>query len=677
MMQKAAKIPLPEKRKIFWQDAIKKSREKRKKMATKYDWEGNLERYEPKDREHGDDISIGVDFSDVEQKKAALVFDTPTVALTDVSAGLEQPVAIHQELLNTLLGPEHADVLPTVLKAIFNCLCTAGIGPVLVGYQCTVQPTEVEVDAPEVDPTTGEPLKDLFGVPVMGKQMQAAEIPIHEKWFVAPLSPMSALLPAELRDTAYQKAASWMGYDWEKPLSQLAREFDLPEDWSGKGGESEDKPYFKRDDTSEVNSDPMVSGSTIWIRASLEPSKGGQVVHPDLMRRLTFADGVPEPLEYIDSPDQEIGPDGRITPDSLIGFNVRPLVLRDLADSAWPAPDCSMTAALTKEMERYREGSLRKRDTNVSAIAYETREGAQEAVEKAQKESRGGVLMVPVKEGTLAGGNWMQQLTVATAGRETYQDQELIRSDRARILAIDSNQSGVNTPTKRTATESSIVQRNTDARFEQERKRVLHWFLYDIVRPFDALVLRYCDERKAIEILGPMKGAAWAAAKQNLIGGYRYSVQVDSGKYMDVEADRKQILNVINFAAKSPNVNQGELWKKFAEKFGYDPSTFLVQPQPPKPEPPKVNLAFSGDDFAAPQGPVVLAILQQLGVQIDPAAIMAMQSAQALQLEQQMNQAVVGASAKQEQHGGGADKAERIDQHNLDISGKLPGSGMV
>jgi hypothetical protein len=670
MKPDAEQLPLSEERIAYWRREIDKARTKRKDVAAKHDWDGNLERYEPAPKEKGD-INIGVDFSDVERKKAALLFDTPSVSLTDGPMELQQAISIHSELLNTLLGPEHADVQPTALKAIFNCLCPSGVGPVVVGYHCTKQPTRVM--APVVDEDGMPALDPMTLLPAV--EEQEVDIPIHERFFVTSLSPKSLLIPAGFRDTAYQRAP-WLGYEWEKPRSQVKREYNITEDIGGSGSEG-DEIHFKRDESNDdVAGDPMVRGATIWYRAEIEG--GDKVIHPELVRILVMADGIEKPLEHRDSPDQTLlveGPEaGRLTPDSLMGFNVRPLVLRDATDAAWVSSDCAQTAALTKEQNKYRTNALQKRDTNVSVIAYEA--SLADAIEDAKKSAgTGATVWVPVPDGALAGGQVKAaQLTQAVVQRDTYTDQELIRQDRARVLGIDNNQVGLSTGPKKTATESSITQRNTDARFEQERQRVLKWYLYDIVRPFDALVLRYCDERMAVQILGPQKGAQWFAAKQMLAGGYRYSLQMDSGKYMDVEQDRQQMLNVINFAAKSPFVNQQFLWAKFAEKFGYDPTQFMAQPQPPKPEPPKVQLSFNGQDLASPQGPVVLAILQQLGVVIPPEAVAMMQSAQMMQANLQMQEAALGGSAKSETHGGPADKADRIDQHTASLTGKLPGN---
>jgi hypothetical protein len=671
-------LPLSDKQLAYWKTQIQKSRDKRKQIAEKHGWQENLERYEPqakKGRKRNADINTGVDFADVESKKAALLFTTPSVALTDVADGLEQAVAIHQELLNTILGPEHANVLPVAQRAIFNCLCPSGIGPVMIGYSCVKQEIEQDViqsgpdGLPMVDPMTQQPVVQRVKVPV----------PIAEKIFVSDLSPKSLLLPAELRTTDYQGKAAWIGYEWEKPTSQVRREHGLGPDWSP-SGESQDKPYFEHGEEHDDTGDPMVQGWTIWYRAQIMPEPGAddslQVKHPDQVRRLTMIEGLEKPVEHLDSPDQMLLPDGRLSPDSLQGFNVRPLVLRDLSDSAWIPSDCAVTAGLTKEQQRYREIALRKRDTTVSVIAYEPSKLPADSIAKAKREAgNGGVVWVPVPEGALAqgGATAAAELVRPQQGRETYLDQDLIRQDRDRVLATGNNQVGVRDSSSKTATETSIVQRNTDARFEQERQRVERWYLYDIVKSVDALVLRYCDQRLAEQILGPQKAAVWAAAKPALAGGYRYSLQMDSGKYLDVEEKRRQTLQLVNLAAQSPFVNQEFLWKLVAEDFGFDPTQFLVKPEPKRPEPPKMNLSASAADFILPQGAILLDLLASMGFPINPAAVRnALAMAQAMP-EMSSNEAGPDGQPKNPQTPGPADKAPRIDQHQLEETGQLSG----
>ena len=132
-VQASGVIPLTPEQVTYWRGEITRSRAKRKEVIERYGWDDNLKRYEPPKPKEGSEINLGVDFADVERKKAALLFDTPSVALQTHMEDRLQAVALHQQLLNTLLGPQHIDFQPTALQALFNCLCPSGVGPVVIG----------------------------------------------------------------------------------------------------------------------------------------------------------------------------------------------------------------------------------------------------------------------------------------------------------------------------------------------------------------------------------------------------------------------------------------------------------------------------------------------------------------------------------------------------------------
>ena len=631
--QKSAPIPLSEAKLAYWRKEIDKARDRRKQIAEKHGWDENLERYQPQDRRQGEDINLQADFADVESKKAALLFDTPAVSLSTEIPEIASFVVDQQKMLNTILGPQHANFKPTALKAVFNCLCPAGVGPAVVGYHCTKQPITVQL--PVTDPLTGGPQLDPTGQVVM--QTQTIEIPIHESFFITDLSPRSLLLPAELRDTDFQKAAMWLGWEWRKPTSQVRREHNLPPDWTapggGGGGAGRDKPYFTDGDEHDDSAagDPEVSGVEIWYRTALDPQPG-QVPHPDAIRRLVIVDGADQPLVHGDSPHQTFiaqGPDaGRLTPDSLIGFGLRPLVLRDVTDSPWVASDCAMTAQLTKEQQKYRTIALAKRDRNKQLILFDATHIPGMVVD-AMGQTTGDLPLIdgyllPVKSGALAGGVGaiMAEVAKFSQSRETYEDQEIIAGDRAAILGIDRNRVGVRSTGSITATESQNLQRNSDARFQQEQDRVLAWTL-DIARAMDTLILRYADERLAIAILGPKRGPLWFKAKATIAGRYGYAIQIDSGKYIDVEADRHFWMQIYNATAKDPRVNGTLTLKKLAPKIGMDPNEWVVEPPPAQPDPPKVTVSISADQLlpGSPAFEIQIAILEQGGFKFDQAMI--------------------------------------------------------
>ena len=76
----------------------------------------------------------------------------------------------------------------------------------------------------------------------------------------------------------------------------------------------------------------MCSGVKLWYRASLrDPS----VTHPLVIREMVLIDGMDQPVVHKPLACQTIGPDGRLTPDSMIGYPLHPLALRDLTDSPY------------------------------------------------------------------------------------------------------------------------------------------------------------------------------------------------------------------------------------------------------------------------------------------------------------------------------------------------------
>src|ERR1700752_1506722 len=119
------------------------------------DWQENLDSYVGKSKDAASAtlagsnfINTNADFTNAEVKVSQLFFEQPELQLTAKGAfrlppppmpGPPQPgqpqapdgpaiSAAHRELLNELLGPDFADALQTVQKAIKDCLVTAGVG---------------------------------------------------------------------------------------------------------------------------------------------------------------------------------------------------------------------------------------------------------------------------------------------------------------------------------------------------------------------------------------------------------------------------------------------------------------------------------------------------------------------------------------------------------------------
>lgn len=673
-----------------WRKAITAAQQQRQDAATRYDWQGNIDRYAPKDaKKAAGDVNIGADFADVERKKAALFFTTPAIscvtdqplqplgAPTPPPPGqppppppptLGQIALIHQQLLNELLSDAQLGVKGTVSKAILDVLLPAGVGPVRVGYTATTQ----AVPVPVPDPMTGQPTMGPDGQPVT----QDVPIPIHEEFFVSRISPMALLLPTEFKDTDIRNA-SWVGYEFSTPESQLRAEYDIPEDVDLPKGN--DKPaVFNQDDTpSGQDADPPVSGVYIEYKAA----HFGKAKHPQAIYCLVLVEGHDTPLKHGPSPHQTFDETGRLSPDSLRGFSMLPLWIRDLPDSAWVPSDSTITGPLTREINKYRAQSIQQRDNTRNVVLYDTEAVSSEVKDKIDAGDIGA--FVGVKGGALMNGAGaiMAQVVTAQLGRESYLGQDYMMSDREKVLGVSANQNGSANSGKRSATEISTIQRNTEARFNQEQARVQEWYL-SVVRALDALVLRYGDQRLATALVGPQKGALWAQHKMHLAGGYRYEVQTDSGKYLDAEAYRRQVIQLYQMTRQDPLLNPQPLLAKLLTLFGLDPSEGIVQPQPSSPPPPQVGISLKGEDLNPlnPQFSIAIKMAQQGGWKIDDADIQ-----RAMQHAQQMLTLNSVAGAMQAQpgqpepsltHGGPATQQMPLSKRQGEETGDMPGQAL-
>jgi hypothetical protein len=552
----------------------------------------------------------------------------------------------------------------------------------------------------------------------MTGQPEMVPVVVHDEVFWSRMSGKAGLLPVDFRDTDYDRSP-WIGYDFKKPVSQARRDFNLPSDWSPPTGGTREVTFSENKDPAG-SSDPQVTGTELWYRACLFDDS---VSHPELLRCLVLVDGWPTPVKHENAPWQQLDPTGRLTADSIQGYPIHPLALRDFPDSAWVPADCSQTGPLTVEINTYLTQAKAKRDSNRLILATDvTKIDIEAAGRIADMEIFKGLNLniLPVQENALVGQNSaMMQIPTLDLGRETYLGLEIFEQKRDAVLGLSAPQGGAQNPNSRTATEIATVQRNADARFEQERQRALAWWIRG-VQKLSAFVVRYGD-RCAVDILGQKRAQEWMNYRkspvidpqtkqpvigpdgqpvtENLLGQFRFEVLIDSGKYLDVEADRRQFLQVINFAAKSPFIRQDTLWKTFCAKFGYPPDEWIAQPQPPRPDPPKMSLTFNGDDLSEPQSPMVVEVLSQQGIQISPQAIANMATALKAKAVLEEHAALTKANpllglatappegAPPPQPGppgmppgnaltpGMADKADRLDHHQLQESGGLPGAG--
>lgn len=647
----------------FWDDAIKRAAKLNTDQVAAWGVEDNLKRYTPRSvmtEDNNPDMRVNVakDFSDVERKRAALFFQSPKVALVP-DAGTPSPaLLLFAELLNQVLGPKRMRVKDTALAAIQDCLVAIQPVPTEIGYTAVT----ADVPVPVTNPLTQQPVIDPR---TQQPQTQLRPIVVWEDLFWSPISPRATLLPAEFRQTRYDDAP-WIGYRWRRPVSQVRRQFKIADDVP-LADNAQELPYFRtlqgQDDTG--GGEAHCTGVKIWYRATL---RDPAVTHPLVIRELVRCDGLDEPPVHQNLTCQTIGPDGRLTPDSMIGYPLHPLALRRLTDAAYVAADCTITGPLTNELNKFRTTVVQRRDGSKNHILIDSSAVDPEVRQKIGQGNE--PMLIPVQAGALAAGadKIMAQVPALNLGRESYIGQDIIERDRAQVLGVDANQVGASGDSSKTATEITTVQRNADARFEQERQQVVEWWLAG-VQKVAALILRYGD-RLALEILGPERGQEYIKSKMAL-GPFSYEVVVDSGNYTDLNERKRQDMQLYNMTAQDPKTHHEEVLVRLAADFGIDPARWIVTQKPEeKPDPAKISISVKPEDLdpALPSYVGTYAILTASGVKglPPPRPITPAESAAS---------AISAAATKagEATHGGMSEQAPMLNKHQIDESGERSG----
>lgn len=667
----------------LWWSRVELARQRRKKESDK--WQKLLDNFLPPRTADANSINSNIHFRNTELKIAEVFAQMPELQLTPLEPLLhlvdpqtgqpfmnaqQQPmdgatlamhvVSIKRAVLDKLLGRDHANVELSVREALFAVFATAGIGATKICYEADLQPTPMQVPGP----SQPQPGAILNLQPMPGPMVtQVVPVPVHERFRWYHFSENKLLIPHDWHSTDYDEAG-WLGMEFVIPLAKAKVDYGLPDDFQSNVSRDDLLLQSGERDPGEGVSD-LVKGVEIWMHTSRYDE---QVAHSGRFRQLVLIEGMKDkPGQYRDSPYQSLDEKGRLTPDSMIGNPIHPLTLRVIADLAWIPSDAAFTDPLVRQENTWMSQEIKRRDASIPRFIHAAKITA--AIDKLKDVDVGQGASVADED--MAGGieKLIAQLPQLEQSHSDAAGHALIRRAEDETLGLGSNQAGALASTVRSATEVATVQANVSVRLKAERNRLMDWILRG-VRKFDALVMRYADQDgQYVEILGADGAKQLAMWNQHVISGrFAYDAHPDSQVSIDEDSRRKRFLDFVNFMAKSPFMNQGEIARLAALEFGYDPSRLVKDPQPPGPPPPNVSVKVDINDLAGPVGGAALKILQQAGYQL---------TTQDLQLAQGNAMIIENAQALQQmkptQHGGAADRAETLSQHHGDLTGAMPG----
>jgi hypothetical protein len=656
-------LPLPNLEE--WRGEVTEARTMRQKVERW--WEANLKKYAPAPSDdpdaYGDALNTNRDFTLVERKKADLFYQRPDLSIlaSPLLEGHEDLLETHETILNEKLGLDGVDALALVHTVLFDVLCPSGMGWSVMGYESTTVPTPMQIPGPATKMPGA-----VLGLQSVPGPMQTvmAPVPIYEDCFWKPFSPKQGLIPKSAR-TVRSDSWPWIGMEFEIETRIAKRRGWVPAEFTGSSSATD--MHFDHGLSPQVATD-VVRGVLIYYKSALYREDRP---HPLHQTQLILIDGQDTPAEHKDSPYQTIDAQGRLTPDSLIGYPIHPMTIRTLTDAPYIPSDCTISRPIINELNRFREQMVEQRDANVMRWMYNVDSLPPDALAKIVRSPIGGFIGVPGD--AFVGDGAIKELPHGTYPRENFQFNDYLDNDLARTHAIDAEQSGAGQRGEQSATESQIKQNNVNARLGIERVNVLNWYLRGATK-YSQIMQRLLPVEDAAKIVGQQKAQLWDTWRKTIPASLAFTALPDSAQRTDLAVNRKQALDQYSYWANDPGVNRIELLKWTAQRTGLPMKVVNTKPPPEKkPDPPTMSLAIKTEDLnpLSPAYGNVYQILTQQGIkglappQVDPV------TAHLLQTQ------VPNTADPQTAHGGMMPKAEPLSKHQADQTGGLHGSGAM
>lgn len=606
-----------------WKGRIERARTRAKTRSPK--WDILLKEYVPIVIASGSPEAVKTNkhFRNVHSKIGQLFYDSPDLILLPKGRSLDQfpdidpmtgmprldpmtgmprfltpedIVSVKQEVLNQRMGRDGLKVTRLMDELLFDTLAWVGLGASKLGYACTFKEIQQPVMGPDpnfiapmptgplglspqmqppmvpqVDPMTGQP------------QMQTVKVPIHEEVYWRRFSPKKLLFNDDLRSTRFDEDATWMGMEFFMSPKQAKRAFNLTDEQVSKA--CQDDLLFQHEDDRGAAGPALVRGVEVWPKAS---HFRDDQPHPQALDQIVFIDGIADdlPVVYRPSPDQKYDQRGKLTEDSVLGFPIRVLTIRDFADSPYPMSDAAFTNSGIKELNTYRRQSIQLRDAQIGKYLYDGGAFDPKDIDIIKNGAVGE--WIEVQEGKISLGidKIMGVTPQVKSTRDDYQGAALIDKDIDETLGISSVQAGTPENTVRSATEIASVSTAIAARNKKEQGRVVDFYL-DGARMIDSLLMQYSTQDDYVHISGNDGAQKMMKWNNVLIGGrWMYDIAPDSQHHVDTAQDRVQTLTLYNLTAQDPLVNRGYLLRRLCRLFGMDPSKMVLSPDQMMLQPP-------------------------------------------------------------------------------------------
>ncbi len=609
---KAGESKKPARWKKF-KDEAAASREVRDKMVEN-EWRQNVEYRRGKPFKEGsteDQPSVPTDWSNTKAKEAGLFSQVPTVILSADHDRFKLAIPVAQKELNNILTKQ-AKVGVAMEEVLADKINAAGLAGVIVGRIATFKSSEVDsMDISIYSPEQQAALRDSG----MVKKIPVKTL-VDSKFFVTRLSPSQLLWPKGFKGSDFDDA-DWVGYDGTCSWVSALREFGFdaekrpnglkPEHKKDVCGSAEKATTLSSDkEAAEEENDELVSYTRMFYWAARCDENE---LYLEKIRTLVYVNGIDDPVidEDLNAQmwDEETA--------SMVGVTKFPLrmgTLTYISDMPVPPSDSEIARPMTDYANKSLQQMLLQRDRsfpvrwgNVNRIAPEILE----SLMRGDNYQR----IVPVNgDGSAAIG----EVARANYPPENWEFDRINKQNQSEAWQVGPNQVGGFNPSGRTKGEADIVQAGFATRQAKERAKIGTFFCGIAEVMLGYMQMFYEGPTRATVVGGEGVQQSDAVWDRKKVSAHKFvcTIREDSTVKLDTQQRFAQCERFLNTTGKSGFVNVKEVVSEMAVLSAMDVAKVIVDPNPPKPEPPNVSLRAGGEDLRDPvAGPYLVATMQK------------------------------------------------------------------
>ena len=242
----------------------------------------------------------------------------------------------------------------------------------------------------------------------------------------------------------------------------------------------------------------------------------------------------------------------------------------------WPTPPA--TYLINTQDEMIDVSTVQRQQRRISILKLLVEEGAMDTDELTKMLS-GQIGVVAKYRQSTGSGSPIVAVTHQNNNQQLMMEAEELRKNARSTVGLGRNQAGEYEQKSRiSATEVSTVQAGSDNRLDR-RESALADFYCEIGKKLASLVVKFWKTPRVIQMVGDSGALEWLAFKgSDLTGEYQYKVGFSSEPVQSKASRQNAALQLYQFFAQDPTIDQMELRRFFARKFNDPEINRLFKP---------------------------------------------------------------------------------------------------